>query len=244
MAISASARKWASALGVISVCCASTVALQGCSSSPDESPSSSSTTSSATRSSSVRSSPTGVSSPSQASSTSGSASPNREERAFQLTTSDGVKTVSGHGISMTVPSDWGTYENEFQGLAGTTWEWAVGLPAETKPFPSGLQFSAGIPGRGGQLSTGLNKAAKKLAELAPGYRFIDEGSVNVEGAAAAKFIRFERIQEYQGQKTLLEQVSLFIQVADDVTTTVRFLAPAGQWKAMMDTACTSIKVTT
>lgn len=164
------------------------------------------------------------------------------DTAFKLAESGGGKTITGHGLSLQIPGDWVAYEPESRGLDGTSLEWAVGVPEDTKPFPAGLQFSAGVAGKGSQLSTGLDVAAKALAERAPGYKFVDEGVADVGGASNAKFIRFRRDLDYKGSKTSAEQVSLFIQLSRDVTTTIRFIAPTGQWDAVMAMTYKSVKV--
>lgn len=118
----------------------------------------------------------------------------------------------------------------------------MGLPEQTQPFPAGLQFSAGMPGKGPQLTRGITVTAKALAKLEPNYEFVGEGPVTINGAKAAAFLRFRRDFDYQGRTVRLEQLSLFVQVTDDVTTTIRFLAPAGSWEPAMRSTYQSVAV--
>jgi hypothetical protein len=161
--------------------------------------------------------------------------------AFTTVTKADRRLVVGHGIAMTVPASWVTYQPERVGTDGSTWEWAVGLPADTRPLPAGVQFSMGKPGQGAQLDT-LPAGAKQLAESSPGYRFLDEGSVDVPGAKGARFLRFERDLQLASGTVHVEQVSLYVEVDKGVTSTLRFIAAAGDWKAQMAAAYDSVAV--
>ncbi len=160
---------------------------------------------------------------------------------FQLSTDKGQRYIVGHAVVMTMPASWVTYESEKLSTDGASYEWAAGLPADTKPLPAGVQFSMGIEAKGVQIDT-LPQAAKLLAELAPGYKFLDEGDADVPGALEAKFLRFERDLTLDNGTTHVEQVSLFIQAEEGVTSTVRFIAAAGDWDNQMKTAYYSVQV--
>jgi len=160
---------------------------------------------------------------------------------FKVVTVADQRHVVGHGIEMTMPESWVTYEAEKEGTDGSTWEWAAGLPAATKPLPAGVQYSMGVPGEGVQLDT-LPEGAKKLAETSPGYKLLDEGEADVPGAEDARFLRFERDLQLTGGTVHVEQVSLFIEVDKGVTSTLRFIAAAGDWDEQMKSAYDSVKV--
>lgn len=162
--------------------------------------------------------------------------------AFEVVELNGTAHVVGHGITLEIPSNWVTYE-EKRSIDGSTMEWAVGAPEDTQPFPHGLQFSAGIEGRGGQVESGMAIAAKKIAELSPGYEFIDEGEVDIPGASEARYLRFTRDLDISIGTFYAEQLSLFIQVADGVSTTIRFIAPEGQWDADLNSVYESVRTT-
>jgi hypothetical protein len=161
--------------------------------------------------------------------------------AFTVKTVKDERYVVGHGIEMRMPGSWVTYEPEKVGTDGSTWEWAAGLPADTRPLPAGVQYSMGKPGEGVQLDT-LPTGARKLAETSPGYKFLDDGKVDVPGAKGARFLRFERDLELAGGTVHVEQVSLFVEVDKGVTSTLRFIAAQGDWDKQMKSAYDSVKV--
>jgi len=160
---------------------------------------------------------------------------------FQVVTVEGRRHVVGHGIEMQVPASWVTYEAEKEGTDGSTWEWAAGLPAATRPLPAGVQYSMGRPGEGVQLDT-LPEGAKKLAETSPGFTLLDEGEADVPGAKDARFLRFERDLQLESGTVRVEQVSLFVEVDKGVTSTLRFIAAAGDWDEQMESAYDSVRV--
>jgi len=124
----------------------------------------------------------------------------------------------------------------------TTYEWTAGLPEGTQPLPAGVQFSMGISGgKGVQIDT-LPAGARALAEQAPGYKFLDAGNAAVPGAQTAKFLRFERDFELSTGSRHVEQVSLFVQVEPGVTSTIRFIAAAGDWDKQMKQTYDSVQV--
>lgn len=100
----------------------------------------------------------------------------------------------------------------------------------------------GISGKGAQIGT-LPTAAKQLAEGSAGYKFLGAGDADVPGAQAAKFLRFERDLTLPGGSKHVEQVSLLIQVKPGVTSTIRFIASAGDWDNQMKQAYESVRVT-
>lgn len=167
----------------------------------------------------------------------------QKEDAFSVVEHDGADYAVGHGIALEMPEGWVEYDEEFEKTDGTTMEWAVGMPEDTKPFPAGLQLSAGIPGHGGQVRDGMATAAEKLAELSDGYELIDKGDADVEGADEAKYLHFKREIEYGGKTIPIEQMSLFIQTSSDTSTTIRFLAPEGEWESMMEPVFDSVRLT-
>ena len=161
--------------------------------------------------------------------------------AFTVQTVKDQRFIVGHSIEMEMPSSWVTYEDEKVGTDGSTWEWAAGLPEDTRPLPAGVQYSMGKPGKGVQLDT-LPTGARKLAETSPGYRFLDDGKVDVPGAKGARFLRFERDLQLATGTVHVEQVSLFIEVDEGVTSTLRFIAAAGDWDEQLKAAYDSVKV--
>jgi hypothetical protein len=163
-------------------------------------------------------------------------------RAFKVVTVEDRQHIVGHGVELDMPGDWVTYEGERVGTDGSTWEWAAGLPADTVPLPAGVQFSMGKPGQGVQLDT-LPAGARKLAESSPGYRFLDDGKVDVPGAKGARFLRFERDLDLSSGTVHVEQVSLFVEVDKGVTSTIRFIAASGDWDTRMKAAYDSVRVT-
>lgn len=162
-------------------------------------------------------------------------------KAFTVQTVKDQRYIVGHSIEMKMPSSWVTYEAEKVGTDGSTWEWAAGLPEDTRPLPAGVQYSMGKPGVGVQLDA-LPTGARKLAEASPGYKFLDDGKVDVPGAKGARFLRFERDLQLASGTVHVEQVSLFVEVDKGVTSTLRFIAAAGDWDKQMKTAYDSVTV--
>jgi hypothetical protein len=162
-------------------------------------------------------------------------------KGFSVRTVKDERYIVGHGIEMRMPATWVTYEDEKVGADGSTWEWAAGLPEGTRSLPAGVQYSMGKPGQGVQLDT-LPTVAEKLAESSPGYRFLDDGKVDVPGAKGARFLRFERDLQLASGTVRVEQVSLFVEVEKGVTSTLRFIAALGDWGKQMKSAYESVKV--
>lgn len=165
-----------------------------------------------------------------------------QQEAFEIVEHDDARYVVGHGVALEMGPGWTDYQPEQEGTDGTTYEWAVGLPVEDGTFPSGLQFSMGKPGVGAQMDT-LPDAVREVAELSEGYQFVDEGEAEVPGAEQAAFLRFVRDFEYEGEEIRVEQVTLMIEVADGHTSSIRFLAPEGEWEEQMQEVYDSIVVT-
>lgn len=162
---------------------------------------------------------------------------------FALVEHDGATHVVGHALTMEVPSGWTDYEPEFEGLDGTTYEWAVGEPEEVTPMPANVQVSAGMENRGARMDGGMEVAAEKIAELSPGYELVDSGDVDVDGSEQAKFLRFKHDLDYNGETVRVEQVTLMIEVDDDHSSTLRFIAVDGQWEEKFEAVYDSVKVT-
>lgn len=155
---------------------------------------------------------------------------------------DGAQYAVGHGIALKMTDGWTDYEPEKTSTDGTTYEWAVGLPADTRPLPSGVQFSMGMKDKGAPFET-LPKGTKELAELAPGYKLIDEGDVDVEGADRAAFVRFEKDLDLGHGPVKAEQLQLILDMPGGEVSVLRFIAEAGKWKQQMGPAYDSLVVT-
>ncbi len=160
---------------------------------------------------------------------------------FTTSTVGGNRFIVGHAIKVQMPSAWVIYSPEKVSTDKTTYEWAAGLPEGTQPLPAGVQFSMGISGKGVQIDT-LPTGARALAEQAPGYKFLDAGNAALPGAQTAKFLRFERDIELSTGSRHVEQLSLFVQVEPGVTSTIRFIAAAGDWDKQMKQTYDSVQV--
>jgi hypothetical protein len=160
---------------------------------------------------------------------------------FSVVERDGAEHVVGHGITMQIPAGWTDYGSEQDSADGTSYEWAVGLPADTRPLPSGVQFSMGRKGRGAAFET-LPETTRELAERAPGYTLLDEGEVDIPGAEAAAFLRLEKDVQVDGDTVRAEQLQLMLDMPGGQTSVVRFIAEAGRWKAQMQHAYESLVV--
>ena len=165
------------------------------------------------------------------------------DQQFRIVTVDGQRYVVGHGVEMKIPDSWVVYEPEKVGILHDTWEWAVGLPENTTPFPSGLQFSIGIPGQGTPYE-GILEAARGTAEISPGYHYLDSGTIDVPGAAHASYLRFNRdLTLTNGKKFDVEQVSLFVDTGNGVSSTIRFIGGEnGDWSKTLKSTYDSVTV--
>jgi hypothetical protein len=161
---------------------------------------------------------------------------------FSIVEHEGAEHVVGHGITMQMSEGWTDYEPEKESADGTSHEWAVGLPADTRPLPSGVQFSMGRPGRDAAFET-LPDATREMAELAPGYKLLDEGEAEVPGAEAAAYLRLEKDLEIDGETVRVEQLQLMLLMPGGQTAVVRFVAEAGRWEEQMQAAYDSLAVT-
>lgn len=160
---------------------------------------------------------------------------------FKEVTYQSERHVVGHGIYLTIPSSWVVYGAEKPNTIGDTVEWAVGLPEDTKPFPAYVSISAGVKGKVTPYKE-LAKGAKILAEMEPGYQLVDEDKLKVKGGHQASFIRFKRDETVSGTKVPVEQVSLFVDVAPGVATTIRFISAAGDWEKQFSSVYHSVGV--
>jgi hypothetical protein len=155
---------------------------------------------------------------------------------------DGGQYAVGHGIALEMPEEWTDYEPEKVGSDGTTYEWAVGMPAETRPLPFGIQFSMGMKGKGAPFET-LPTATKELAELAPGYKLVDEGDADVPGAEDAAFVRFEKELDLGDGPVTVEQLQLILDMPAGEVSVLRFIGEAGKWDEQLGSAYDSLVVT-
>lgn len=163
------------------------------------------------------------------------------EQPFEVVEHDGGEHVVGHGITLRMPEGWTDYGPEQDSTDGTSYEWAVGLPADTRPLPAGVQFSMGKEGKGVSFES-LPAATKKLAELAPGYELLDEGEADVPGAEAAAFLRLEKDLEIDGETVEVEQLQVMLDMPGGQASVVRFIAEAGKWEEQMEAAYDSLVV--
>jgi len=137
--------------------------------------------------------------------------------------------VVGHGISMLVPASWEASGEEKVGQRGDTYEWAVQAEAGGDSFPPFVNMSMAVPDKE---STSLEAAIgslKAIQGVDPDFSVDEEGEVEVPGAEKAYQLRFERTDTYQGQEVSVEMVQLFLVMPDDLLSTVRFQAPAGEF---------------
>ncbi len=161
---------------------------------------------------------------------------------MKVVSHDGEQFAVGHGIALEMPEGWTDYEPEKVGSDGTTYEWAVGVPADTRPVPFGIQFSMGMKDKGAPFET-LPTATKELAELAPGYKLVDEGDVDVPGAEAAAFVRFEKELDLGDGPVTVEQLQLILDMPAGEVSVLRFIGEAGKWDEQLGSAYDSLVVT-
>lgn len=146
---------------------------------------------------------------------------------FRLRSADGGQEVSGHGVSLTVPAGWTASADEQLDPQGRTFEWAVQAETTGTGFPPFVNMSMGVPG---QTSTGYEAAPdalKTLEGVSPDFEVIDEGELDVPGVDHAYQVHYERAADYQGASVKVELVQVFLDMPDDVLSSVRFQAPAG-----------------
>ncbi|WP_148571095.1 hypothetical protein [Nocardioides caldifontis] len=144
----------------------------------------------------------------------------------------GTRPVTGHGIVLEVPEGWTAYDEQ-ESADGTTYEWAVAEP-DGDPAPAYVQFSMGMKGKGGAFEQ-LREGAKQLGALDEGFELLDEGEADVPGAERAEFLRFTHTQTFEGQDAVVEQLQVFVELPEGEVSTVRFIAPEGEWEdAMQD----------
>lgn len=155
---------------------------------------------------------------------------------------EGARYAVGRGVLVEMPDGWTDYEPEKVSTDGTTYEWSVGMAPDTRPLPAGVQFSMGMEGKGAPFAT-LPEATRELAELAPGYRLIDEGEAEVDGAEGAAFVRFERELDIGDGPVLVEQLQLVLDMPAGEVSVLRFIAEAGKWEEQVGEAYDSLMVT-
>ena len=158
-----------------------------------------------------------------------------------LVTNAGAQWAVGHGIAMKLPEGWTDYAPEQKSTDGTTYEWAVGMPADTRPLPYGVQLSMGMKDKGAPFEE-LPKATKELAELSPGYKLLDEGDADVPGAEDASYVRFEKDLDLGGSTVKVEQLQLVLDMPSGEVSVLRFISEAGKWDQQMGAAYDSLVV--
>jgi len=163
------------------------------------------------------------------------------EQPFQVVEHEGTEHVVGHGITMRMPEGWTDYGPEQDSTDETSYEWAVGLPADTRPLPAGVQFSMGMEGKGVSFES-LPGATREQAEFASGYELLDEGEADVPGAEAAAFLRLEKDLEIDGETVEVEQLQVMLDMPGGQASVVRFIAEAGKWEEQMEAAYDSLVV--
>jgi len=159
---------------------------------------------------------------------------------FELAAADGeTRTVTGHGIVLEVPASWEGYD-EKQSVDGTTYEWAVAEP-DGDPAPSYVQFSMGRKGTGAAFEQ-LRDAAKQLGTLDDSFELLDEGKADVPGAERAEFLRFTMDETFASQEAVVEQLQVYVELPGGEVSTVRFIAPEGEWEDAMQEVYDSFAV--
>ncbi len=160
--------------------------------------------------------------------------------AFRLVDGDqGRQQVVGHGIVLEVPATWEAYD-EKDSVDGTTYEWAVSEPVR-EPAPAYVQFSMGKQGKGAAYDQ-IAEATKQLGEVDQSFELLDEGEAEVPGAERAKFLRFELTLDNAGTDVDVEQLQLYVELPGGVVSTVRFIAPRGEWEETLSEVYDSLAV--
>lgn len=161
--------------------------------------------------------------------------------AMSLKHVDGATWATGHGVAIKLAQGWTDYAPEKRSFDGTTFEWAAGMPDTTRPLPYGLQSSMGMKNKGAGFA-GLPQGTKSLAELAPGYKLLDEGDAKVPGAKRSYFLRFERDMKFGGKNVHVEQAMLFLEMPQGETSTLRFISEAGKFEQQLGAVYGSVVV--
>lgn len=158
---------------------------------------------------------------------------------FRLASHDGKTYAVGHGVVLDIPKDWKTFP-EKDSIDGTTYEWAVS-EQDRAPIPAYVQFSMGKKGKGAPFED-LTTASRKLGEINPTFKLLDEGTTDVPGAKRASFLRFNISLDNKGAKVPVEQLQLYLDLPDGEVSTLRFIAPKGQWDSIMKPVYESLVV--
>ncbi len=153
------------------------------------------------------------------------------DQAFSLVpAAEGTQHVTGHGVVLEVPAGWESYD-EKDSFDGTTYEWAVSEP-DRAPAPAYVQFSMGKPEKGAGYDE-IAEATKQLGTTDDSFELLDEGDADVPGAERAKFLRFHVTLDNQGTPVEVEQLQLYVELPDGEVSTIRFIAPRGEWDDTM-----------
>jgi hypothetical protein len=161
-------------------------------------------------------------------------------QAFSLEPGEeGMQSVVGHGVVLEVPAAWEGYDEQ-DSFDGTTYEWAVSEP-DRAPAPAYVQFSMGKKGKGSGFEQ-IDEATKALGTTDSSFELLDEGDADVPGAERAKFLRFELTKDNNGTPVDLEQLQLFLEMPGGQVSTVRFIAPQGEWDELMEPVYDSLVV--
>ncbi len=135
--------------------------------------------------------------------------------------------VVGHGVSIVVPADWSASGEEQLDPQGRSYEWAVEAAGSDAGFPPFVNMSMGVPG---ETSTGYDaapEALKTVEGIDPGFTVHDEGEIDVPGVDHAYQVHYRRTASHQGSDVEVELVQVFLDMPDDVLSSIRFQAPAG-----------------
>lgn len=152
---------------------------------------------------------------------------------------DGLQSVVGHGVILEVPAEWEGFDEQ-DSFDGTTYEWAVAEP-DRAPAPAYVQFSMGKEGKGAGYDQ-IAEATKSLAATDSTFELLDEGEADIAGAERAKFLRFEVTKDNNGTPVELEQLQLYLDMPGGQVSTVRFIAPKGEWDAILQDVYDSLVV--
>ncbi|NYG58587.1 hypothetical protein BJ980_001510 [Nocardioides daedukensis] len=163
------------------------------------------------------------------------------EDPFEVIERDQKSWVVGHRLVMESDPGWHIYDPEGLALSGTTWDWAIGEPEDGTAVPAYVSFYAGVPGKSAGFEE-VRDLGLEEARDSTDFALIDEGSAKVPGAYRAAFVHFTRSVTYAGQKRDVEEMSLYIDLQDGTTTTVRFFAAEGEWDDKLGDVRDSLRI--
>lgn len=135
--------------------------------------------------------------------------------------------IAGHGVSIVVPADWSASGEERLDPQGRSYEWAVEATGSGAGFPPFVNMSMGVPG---ETNTGYDaapEALKTVEGVDPDFEVLDEGEIDVPGVETAYRMHLRRTATHQGEDVEVELVQVFLDMPDDVLSSIRFQAPAG-----------------